>query len=743
LTLAHKPLIESASPPVRQTLVRERIGALRGQLAQSNVNIDAAVGHVGRERVADVVCLETLRAELLFLDGREAEALARFRERILPLSPQLTYQDQFVVEQNLAELEFSVFSPDAGVDFYNLVDRRRVAGFQMLDAEDLLEAQNAASAGKHYEALPIIWRQLQRAYLLACWSSVKRATRMMANEALQLGSLDAAVYHGVLAGDKDLIGRVASALLNRRDPNLVRTSINSLIRTANLGRHFCTACEFLYLVADITPDEDLQPIAEWLLPRCAESVDRYLSRSVLELAWKALEPIAFRLPPAIAGRFIDVALAHGAWTTKLENPDAVTVGRDQIVKTVNGLVAAVTSDRLAQIAEESLPLAIERMQIHDYGEVINLLCHISQRGGPALKEQVRLKLFPKDKPLNRILMQVAPLFHKEMFSADAVSRMADQLAGEIRQQVQLIPEGETAVNIPETIATYNTILANGTHVVSIVAGVGVHAVAQYRTLLRSDALDRLIDAMLSMIGRRENLLDNRIALAQALEPFADVVTTETRRRVYLAMELIAKGVVDEAPGLPSASQAENPLNPFKFNTGTVGGLRAVALVTVAEYARFDSHMMGSVVPILEAAFYDDDPKVQRGAFAAAARLPEVSEAVLLAVLMGALNPDHSVATAAFFALAKQSTWKLGHSQWREFLHTLRLATRSPDVRLRRNAAAAARRWANRVASGEGAAALEATLEQFARDPCASVRELANRALDALGEQHTAPSPSTS
>lgn len=723
MVAGQKLLLESTSAAVRKTLVRERVRAMRGQVEDALRALEQAAQLVGVDHPRDAIVLRMLQAELLHLNREDQNALRLFKDHVVPLKNLLDIEEQFVVDQNLADLEFSSWSPDAGNTFYRLVDRRRLASFDWFDAQDILEAQEAAAQGKHYESLPIIWRHTVRAYLQGCWFSAQWAAKRFAVESLQLGSLVDAAYYSITALMDDLIGPVCEAILQRRDVGLVRDLVHRLLRSANLRLHFSLACKFVHKLGDALPDEDLPTIVNWLLPRCNEMPDGSSTDSNLNMAWKAIEPFGARLAPDLARRVIETAFTHQVWTTKLENSNAFIVEREQIVKTVNHLAEAVNPDDLAWLARESLPLAMDRRQIHDYSDVVNLLCHIANRGDSAVREQIGAALFRSGRPLDRMLIQVAPLFMTERRLPEQVAALADQIAKEIRLQVQFVVSGQQPVQVNETVMTQNQPMGEQTRVVSIVGGLGLHAVARHRDILPNDALRRLVEAILAMANEPENFLANRRMLLQGLMQFADCVDDTTRWEIFSAIKGIAKGEITEPTGLSSADYT-NPLNPFKINHGQPDQVRSAALVTLAEFTWNEKTLVRQVWPLLEEAIYDPNPEVRRGAFTATARFPKLPDSLLLVVLTGARDPDPNVASASIFALAKQPSLELSHNHWRILLHSLRLASQSPQEKLRCNGAWAAAVWVPRAPTTEFQASLEGTLAHFRQDICAKVREAA-------------------
>src|SRR5258708_2832076 len=112
MVVSNKLLIESVTPAVRKALVRERVRAMRGQFDGALHAIDRAGQLVGVDRPRDLVALWLLKAELLHLNRRDEDALQFYRDHVLPFKELLDTEEQFVLEQNLADLEFSALSRD-------------------------------------------------------------------------------------------------------------------------------------------------------------------------------------------------------------------------------------------------------------------------------------------------------------------------------------------------------------------------------------------------------------------------------------------------------------------------------------------------------------------------------------------------------------------------------------------------------------------------------------------------------
>src|SRR5207248_3146230 len=148
----------------------------------------------------------------------------------------------------------------------------------------------------------------------------------------------------------------------------------------------------------------------WLQRRCALEPGSQEMVEVLNSAWEALEPIARRVSGDMARHLMMTAVSHPYWTTMPFDPNAVFTAKKQMVETVTHLVYSVPISELDTLARQTAPLAKERMQSYDYPGVINLLCHIADRGGKAVKEWVGDQLFPLGQPVTYLVGQVAATF---------------------------------------------------------------------------------------------------------------------------------------------------------------------------------------------------------------------------------------------------------------------------------------------------------------------------------------------
>src|SRR4051794_13746982 len=115
-------LLEQINPVVRRALIRHRAMAMRGELGQAGTALREEIGRqAGLGNNLDVIALAMLRAELLYLDERNAAALEQFELMIRPRLDQLDLTTRLTVEQNHIDLRIDRLGPDtasAVSDFY-------------------------------------------------------------------------------------------------------------------------------------------------------------------------------------------------------------------------------------------------------------------------------------------------------------------------------------------------------------------------------------------------------------------------------------------------------------------------------------------------------------------------------------------------------------------------------------------------------------------------------------------------
>ena len=642
---------------------------------------------VEKDRPHDVVGLALLQAELLHLDLLHGEALAVMDKVVIRHLDSLTPAERFSVEQNRSDLQFYLQGDTA--HFYNIVDQKRLLDFEWLDYRDLFSAKQDADSGKHFETLSVLWQQHRRAYLHGCWLAQRWTNSLLARECIHLKEWEDAVHHAILARDDALFADIADGILSSRRAELVKRVVSRLIRTANLRTHFVCACKLLRPLADAIPDASIQPVGEWLLNRAREEGDICLSAAHFSTAWETIGAVGMRFSRKLAQDTIAVAIDHPVWKAKYDEPNRFSRGRKEMVRAMVPITAVITTEDIQGLASAALPLLTDRPQIPDYDDVVNLLCRLADRGGLGIRDSLAASLYPDGQPVSRMLAQVADVFGKEeMFDAARLQKLADQVDREIQLQVQWLEPGQSAEPVVEQIMEFSTSKSDRTLKVYLVSLVGLHSLARHRAKLDEQTIEKVVMAILDMARNKDNYCVNRSSLLRALVVFADAVPARTRTAAIAALEPLARGQVEESSEYSTAAETDNPLNPYKTHTGRPEDVQGMALGALAALVSGDALTTKRVENIFEEALCDHRPAVRRAAYAAARRLSNVSEGVILGVLTGLRDPDPNASMSAFATLAEPTGWRLHRNHWRVFLMAARLAQRTGNPNLRRQAARA-------------------------------------------------------
>lgn len=719
-------LLDRVSHGVRRQLVKSRILAMEGSIEDALQSLNNSIETVGNSRPRDTVVLGLLKAELLHLDLRHEEARAVIEKVVSPHLAELMAEERFGVEQNLSDLQFYTGNFGTAL-YYNVVDQKRLLDFEWLDYRELFTSKQDADRGKHYETLPILWQQHRRAYSHVCWVAQKWTNQLLANESVQLKSWQDAVHHAILACDETSLDGIIEGVLSTRNVELIERVVKRLLTTANLKMHFVVACKIIKGVADAIPDSLILPVGEWLLKRAKDDIRVRIGTDYVALAWETIAAVASRFGIELAKSTIQVAVQHPIWNTKFSDPNRVIPARKEAVRALEGLVQSIDVDDISQLADSALQLMIDRPQVTDYDDVVNLLCHLAVHGGKTVRDKLALSLYPVGQPVSRVLASVATYFDKgELFDSIRLQNFATQIEQEIYRQVQWVAQDQIAEPVNEQLFTFNcSPKSDRTLVVYAVGLTGLHAIIQHRAKLDESTLGKLIVAILDMAQNKDNFCSNRAALLQALTAMVDVIPASARTKCVEVLEQIARGPVEESSEYNTAAETDNPMNRFKYRFGRPDDVQSAALVALAMVAAGQSSAIKRVVDILDESLCDHRPGIRRASYAAAWRLPDVSEGVILGVLAGLRDPDPNVAESAFAALANQPNWKLNRNHWRVLLMATRLAQSTGSSKLRRVAATALVAKSSKCPP-QHANELAELLKAFGDDICWSVRNITTR-----------------
>ncbi|MEQ1906745.1 MAG: hypothetical protein ABL888_21365 [Pirellulaceae bacterium] len=710
-------MINLASPDLRAALPEAKSIAFLGNPADGistlEEKITASSTPIDRQVAQTAIC------EILHFDYRDTEALDVFDRRVAPMMGAFPEAVEIAVAYNRSDIVQSLLQND---DFYGVVDRATITGVELWDYSAYYNVVEAREQGKRYDSLPNIWRELIRAYHQGCWQPYRLASKLMAIECMELGWPHESIYHAIIAGEKETATKLGNFFLFRGSPESISASTRKWLECTNLKRQFVIGCEILDRFVDAIPDDLFDEVFERVRTNAAAHSSNRQEQTVVSRAWDSMANLSWRLNPSQAQRLVSTAIDHPIWNAPIEGGNRILTVRDKIMKSLSNCAAKLPIESLPDLINASLPLVIDRKQHTDYANGIELLCNIAHAGGDKAKQQVKESLYPSGQRLDAFLLQAAPNFGVELKKPESLSQDAKNVAARIREQVQTVPVSADVKQAPGTFGFLSVVMGDEKLIVHIADSVHERAIFRHRKQLSYDALQELIDAILEMIGERENLINNKIGLVQAMSPIGDVCTDEQAHEIFGALSPIANGQIIEPKSTQSAAESQNPLNPFKMGSGKPTDLRAVAIFALACIERDKPGIFAaSLDEIIEMGLTDADPQVRAHSLAAAREKPTISESEFTAIILATRDSDPAVANAAFGALANKVGLQLTRPQWRLLIHSAKLAVQSNEVLVRRAAAYTCAKLRISVSTKTLRSEIENVLGALANDRCASVR----------------------
>lgn len=654
----------------------------------------------------------SLKAELLFLDCREQEAIEIFTRYIEPQMPSLDRETNLSLGHQRNVLSMSTLDFNSGQQFDDLYDRARLTGEKIFDAEATVYAFEAAAEGKHYDALPTFWRETLEAFRRGNWKYFRRASSRLAEEFLALGWIDGAAYHAILALDQDVAKKVAFHALLLQNSQTIDLLIQKIVESANLKRHATIGCLILSEIADAIPDDRVPEVFRWCLQKGTLPAGTASELNLFKGVWDALTSLAHRLSVDDAKRLINAATQHELWLPP-------SFSRKHLIGAVNIAVSNVDIEDLSGWVDRALPLATTLKHDLDYVDSINLLCHIAQRAGTEVRAKIGDNLYPTGVVENAILAQVAEVFGRRPASTVEANEVAQRVASEIRSQVHrgdknAAQPGESYGRI--TIGSEEESIS-----VSISSFVGVRAVLSHRKLLSDESVDALVSAILEMIQEPENIPANKTALIDCLIDLEDRFAPEVADSVLEALAPIANGIIPEPKIMKVSGDPDNPLNRFKMNVGSFAQVQGQALHAIARLDQLnDGKYADKLDPIFTTVLTDANAEIRRAGFGALRWLTKLSEPIIMSLLLGTRDPEPRTAEAAYVALATNQAIRIPDNLWHQLMYSLTMTSKSPLSQLRRAVAYTIKSLRSQCPS-ELSASLKQLEEQLASDICYSVR----------------------
>jgi hypothetical protein len=651
------------------------------------------------------------RAQIYYLDGEYLLALATFDQFVAPAVKDLPLEFT-VVTANRNDVRLAMLDFNAVSDYYQNQDLSRTLG---LPTEPLLKAAESNEAARredHREAIPLFWSSLIDAYRSGIWARLQANRERMARECCAVGWFAEATTHAIVSG-KDAVEFVANHLLRSADGPAIEAAVASVLSGGHLLYHRAAGSVMIEQLRDVVPDGLLPIVLDWLLEGAGRAPETREVAERVERSWRAILALLYRCSAEQVGRAVDLALQHPILTDFI-------VQRSTLIRVLEVSVANIDESRLAQVSDVCLDLLGERKHDIDYGTALDLAANIAKKASPVIVARLADTLMPKETPITDLrLGRLAPLLGRKA-TPETLEKLVETVAGRIRKQVQRTSVGDSpSLNVSSFGAMQRDYGEGRAHILLNGAMIELDAIVAQRESLSSAQARTVAEAALDMIDEPLNLAPNRIALLGALAELSEQMDSNTCRLVF---DRLKPHILQEMK-YEWEDFAHNPLNPFKLDMDRNDETAGMALYCLARLA--GAHPNGLLVPEVEslvASALVGDNKAIRAAAAAAAKLVNLSPAILDGLISNTRDIDPKIATFSYISLSDRSGLSLGESQWKFLAMAVRSSFSQGDSAIRR-AAALCIRSLRRTASTPAQEGLLMEIEKMAAsDLCFSVRQ---------------------
>ncbi len=658
-------------------------------------NVDSALASIdgvlagGRKIDAqDEVALLSLKAELLYLDCREDESLEVFERTIEPKLAILKQEERFVTSQNKRSVATSVLKfDDRQSDVAN--DQFELVGTRLWDAPAMVQAYESAFAGRHYEALPAIWRELVNSYRQGTWFLYRQASKRLTREFLQIGLAHAADIHAINSQSTEFIEAIANNLLAWRNPEVTTRVVQRIIHQANLKRHAIIGCNLLTQLADVIPDEQVEAVFKWLLKSATIQPTSRSGMSLVIASWGTILSLTPRLTMEQARDAVQAATSLESWaSTKADYL------RPYLVQVVDDCISLIPVEDLPGLAQGAIHMASGMSQDLNYNkDVLDFFHHLYQRVETPTKELIR-DAFYNTPSVNLDFVSFAKEFGKDIESKEQLQKMAEHFTQDLRLQVQYLEPDQEPIKPSISLGMAYAESADKKIAVSLYSDVGLRAVIAYRSLIPPDSLEALVRAVLDMLLEPENTVANKVLMINAITLLSDTLNNELAERVFEALEPISRGEVRVSTRF---GNSDHPLNPYKMNFGEPATIQGGALYALASIESHSPGVFGDrLLKLVEEGMTNSSPEVRKLAFNAARRMPVLSESAVMRTLVATRDNVADVIEEALLTL--NTHYRDTAAFWDSISYTLNMAVQSSVTNVRRAAAFTIRNLAPKCTS---------------------------------------------
>jgi hypothetical protein len=708
-------LADFLDPRVRVSVARALSESLRSRLPKA---IKLLMDDSFDSSSVDAVGRELSLSHLLHLNRQSSEALA-ILDRILSSDlAGLPEEIRLVIEQNRIEVCFGsgLPAPDEVERRYGQVDRRHLLGVNFREGDALLDAAEASLGGKNYDSLPVYNALLFQAYRSFNWHLTREMAGHLCRELIRLGQLVQAGFCAILSESEEVAQLVADHLRTLNDASVVNSVLGKMAECTHLNRHVTCACHFLEKLGDAIPDGCIALWLERLKPARSLPCTTLAEDWAAQPAWKATTLLLEGANTGDARSVIDEILQHRLWGGN-------GIARDRFYKVLEAAALVVGKAGCRSVIAAVVPHVIADKPGHDFRDALRLLLTIAERW-PALKSEIRRKVYRRGRPIPHLLASAAPFFEQTVNLGDTKGAV-DRAIAHLRLQVEKLAPGAT----PTTGHGESIIQNKPTTAGSVSVKIGscmeeLGVLIQYRKKLGDSLKHQLVQAMIDTLSDPDNENANRASLFRMLRDLSDSVDAKTARKIADVASRYASDHRANGHPLHGQPQQHSPLNPFRMGLAWPQDIRGAALLTLAELSRCHPHLVGpKLVKLILAGIADPDAAVRRSAYHAVHLAGRVARSCLPVVVGGIRDSDASAANVALQVVGAQAASIAELKLVPTVLTFLESHRRHPDVGVRRAVAASTRQI--RAALGDRKSAdverLNTVADQLRADVSRSVR----------------------
>ena len=664
----------------RNRLINARATAMRygASAGLALLSVDAVMPPAAR------VALFMQQCELLYLDQQFDDAGKIYDDDIEPLLEHLPPECSSLLADNRSIISFALFHADGSDQFNHQIDIRRILGIELRNSSAALEAERNAKAGKHYEALPLVWRILLETYQKQNWRALRGAHSHMAREYIALNWPDEAVWHAVQALDEDLVVEAANALMVLKDSNRITKAIDRALMFSQLAKHAYLAAHFLSTIADCIPDDRLEFVTPWLVDHLQFVPTEWKHSSIYKPAWQLAGKLAPRIHADLLLGFAQIAVDHPFFTQG-------NSARKHLIDACNGIFQQISQDLLIQFIPSVINLITTYKSDFDFVDSVNLVYLFAEKS-ESCRNEIKLALFPPGVQVsNPTLLILASLLECQLQDEETINASAARIASSTRKQVEVLDE--TAE--PSKLGGFGQITKSKGSEKIVVHMAGnqhlIDAIAAYISRLSDTSVSQLVEALLEMIIDDRNIVSNRVSLTQSLKKFIPRLTLELAQRTSQILGQIARGNFSESDVAPTYQEAKNPLNPFKISSGDPFDLISIAGVTLAYGSIFHSEFRtelhsGVLLGLLEA----EHEKLRKYGVAASLEAESLTESETTALITNCFDSSSEVRKYALYALGSVLSLALDRQGLLLAVRAIKNASNSIDANERAEASRAAK-----------------------------------------------------